>query len=280
MNGTAATLAAVALLAATAAAAPAGGYAVAVDGATTEIPTQSVTIGGETYTVDRVALRERNGTVSVEATGPPGDGYDVNLYDSAGDVRRSSRKSGGNTTTTFDLDVGPGTYAVVVYDGDIEALAAVVVAGYEVDLQTPDAAETGDAIGATVELNRTAGGTVERVEVVLAGEQTVRVPAEPTGETTYEATLPLDGLPAGSYDARGVVFGADTFGNGENEILGLGPGRTLTVEGHDAAHYAESDGTVGSSGLRASVDDWRTGETTTAVLRDVVDYWRTGDPVG
>lgn len=277
MNEAATLFAAVALLG-VAVAAPASSYAVAVGGDTTDVPAQSVPIDGEEFTVERVAVREQNGTVSVDAVGPEDDVYDVTLYDSDGDVHRSSRKSGGETTTTFGLDVDPGTYAVVVDDGTVQDLAAVVVAGYDVSLGAPDAAEAGDPVAATVELNRTAGGTVERVEVVVAGEETLRVPAEQTGETTYEATVDLD-VPVGSYETYGVAFGPDTFENGENEILAVGAGEALTVESGDVADYAGADGVVDTAELRTAVDDWRTGQLDTAVLRDVVDHWRTGQPV-
>lgn len=47
----------------------------------------------------------------------------------------------------------------------------------------------------------------------------------------------------------------------------------------DIGAYTNEADVVDTDGLRAAVDDWRSGEIDTDLLRDVVDYWRSGEQV-
>ena len=230
------------------------GYSVSVNGATTDVPTTSVSFGGNNHTIREVAVRGEGGSVTVDAQGQTNETYDVNLYNSDNDVVRSSRKSGGSSTTSFDLDCcSSGTYAVAVYDSEVQDIAGVVVAGYEVDLDVPSEAEKNSTVDATVTLRTTSGGTIERVEVVLIGDEIVRSTATRQSGSTYTTSISLDGVSTGDYDAYGVVFGNESFGDeDENEIIALGSAQSFTVQDDGSGG---SGGTGGSDGSRARTDD-------------------------
>ena len=245
---------AVALLGGGMAASAQSGYSVSVNGATTDVPTTSVSFGGNSHTISEVAVRSEGGSVTVDAQGQTNESYDVNLYNSDNDVVRSSRKSGGSSTTSFDLDCcSSGTYAVAVYDSEVQDIAGVVVAGYEVDLDVPSEAEKNSTVDATVTLRTTSGGTIERVEVVLIGDEVVRSTATRQSGSTYTTSISLDGVSTGDYDAYGVVFGNESFGDeDENEIIALGSAQSFTVQDDGSGG---SGGTGGSDGSRARTDD-------------------------
>lgn len=221
-----------------------GDYSVSVSGPTTDVPSTDVSFGGNTHTVTRVAVREPGDSVTVDADAPEGETYDVNLYNSDGDVVLSSRKRGGSTTTTFDLSCcEPGTYGVTLYDSEVKDLAGVVVAGYDVDVRMPSSAEQGTTVTTTVTLNDIGGGSVESVAVVLiGGGDTVVTEAELQRDSTYEATISLDNVATGSYDVYGVVFGPDTFDNGQHELIGLQNAPSFTVETDDGSDGSGSSG--------------------------------------
>ncbi len=65
------------------------------------------------------------------------------------------------------------------------------------------------------------------------------------------------------------------YGAGE---YGAGPYGDPT-EGPRLSDYANDEDVVDTTGLRAAIDDWRTGDIDTDFLRAVIDAWRTGDPV-
>ena len=229
-------------------------YSVSVSGATTDVPTTSVSFGGNSHTISEVAVRSEGGSVTVDAQGQTNETYDVNLYNSDNDVVQSSRKSGGSSTTSFDLDCcSSGTYAVAVYDSEVQDIAGVVVAGYEVDLDVPPEAEKNSTVDATVTLRTTSGGTIERVEVVLIGDEVVRSTATRQSGSTYTTSVSLDGVSTGDYDAYGVVFGNESFGDeDENEIIGLGSAQSFTVRDDGSGG---SGGTDGPDGSRTRTDD-------------------------
>ena len=221
-------------------------FSVSVDGSTTDVPERTVSFGGSDNVVGEVAVRDPGSSVTIDAEGPDDETYDVNLYNSDGDVVRSSRKRGGSTETTIDLGCcDPGTYAATVYDGEVVALTGVVVVGYDVALDLPDGVDSGNATDGTVELAATGGGTVERVEVVLVdGDEVFRFDAVSRGGSTYEATVDAADVPDGTYDAYGVVFSPDTFEGGQNEIIGLGARQSFTV----GDERGDDDGTGGPGG--------------------------------
>lgn len=233
----------VALVGGTVAATAQGGYSVSVSGSTTDIPSITVSFGGSSHTISEVGVRDPGGSVTVDAEGPQDTTYDVNLYNADGDIVQNSRKSGGSTTTEFDLGCcSPGTYGVAIYDGEVKDLAGVVVAGYEVTLDMPDSAERNSTVTATVELTETGGGSIEEVQVVLSGNgEDIRTTAQQQSGSTYEATIALDDVPTGSYDAHGIVLSPDEFANGQHEVIGLGAGQSFTVT-------ESSDGSDGDDG--------------------------------
>jgi hypothetical protein len=208
------------------------GYSISISGSTTDIPETTISFGGNDHTITEVGVRDEAGSITVDATAPADATYDVNLYNSDGEVVDGQRYAGGTSTTTLDLG-SPGTYGAAVYDSEVKDLTGVVVAGYEVELTIPDTATQGESVDATVELTDVGGGTIERVEVVLMGSETIRSTATTGGGSTYTTTISLDDARAGEYDAYGVVFSPEEFDNGENEIIGLSSGQEFTVEDGD-----------------------------------------------
>ena len=247
---------AVALLGSGMAVSTQSGYSVSVSGETTDVPTTSISFGGNSHTVREVAVRSEGESVTVDAEGQPNETYDVNLYNSDGDVVQSSRKQGGSSTTNFDLDCcSSGTYAASLYDSEVQDVAGVVVAGYDVDLEIPREAHQNATFEATVDLDTTRGGSIERVEVFFVGNEIIRSTATRQSDSTYTASVSLDDASTGSYDAYGVVFSPDTFDNGENEIIGLSSGQSFSVREDDGS------GETGDSTTRSTDDDSPVGTT-------------------
>ena len=265
---------AVALLGSGMAASTQSGYSVSVSGETTDVPTTSISFGGNSHTVREVAVRGEGESVTVDAEGQTNETYSVNLYNSDGDVVQSSRKGGGSSTTSFDLDCcSSGTYAPSLYDDEVQDVAGVVVAGYD-DLEIPREAHQNATFEATVDLDTTRGGSIERVEVFFVGNEIIRSTATRQSDSTYTASVSLDDASTGSYDAYGVVFSPETFDNGENEIIGLSSGQSFSVREDDGS------GETGDSTTRSTDDDSGTGSDNDSLVGTTDDNTTTGSPDG
>jgi hypothetical protein len=266
---------AVALLGSGMAVSTPSGYSVSVSGETTDIPTTSISFGGNSHTVREVAVRGEGESVTVDAEGQTNETYSVNLYNSDGDVVQSSRKGGGSSTTSFDLDCcSSGTYAPSLYDNEVQDVAGVVVAGYDVDLEIPREAHQNATFEATVDLDTTRGGSIERVEVFFVGNEVIRSTATRQSGSTYTASVSLDDASTGSYDAYGVVFSPETFDNGENEIIGLSSGQSFSVREDDGS------GETGDSTTRSTDDDSGTGSDNDSLVGTTNDNTTTDSPDG
>lgn len=104
-------------------------------------------------------------------------------------------------------------------------------------------------------------GLNRRTFVALAAVASVGRVEGSAGETV---------TPDGTVAPENVGYGAGGYG--------AGPYGDPTEE-PQLSDYANDDDVVDTAGLRAAIDDWRTGDIDTALLRAVIDAWRTGDPV-
>lgn len=199
-----------------------------------DIPTRTVTVGGDNFTVSAVARRYRGDRLRVDVTAPRSNAtYDVNLYNSNSRIEAFEAKNGSGTATFDTTRVPAGLYyAGVHYDGTTVEIHPVVLAAYEVTLEVPGDGKSGSTASATVSVH---GGTRERpptfVQVVIGDERRERrVNASADSAGTYTAEFAVD-LPAGEYVAYGVARGDNETDAGEKTLVGLSDGHTYRVSG-------------------------------------------------
>lgn len=194
-----------------------------------DLPPRTVTFQGQTFTVSGT-LRTDPGTPHDVEVDAPDVVYRVYVYNSDQQIVES-RRGDGPSSFTFDFDgYVPGSYALVVnYDGVFEDVFPVVVEGYTVAHDAPDAAESGDSIEVTVDVTETvADEPPAAVTVIVAdADMSVRTRADRTGDT-YTATVSLAEVDAGTYTIWAVAQGNETA-FGHQTVLGMSTPDTLDV---------------------------------------------------
>ncbi|WP_254864728.1 hypothetical protein [Halovivax gelatinilyticus] len=200
----------------------------------TDTPTQTVTIHGDTYTITSIATADPDASFSATIDVPDGSSWVLDIYNDNEQIEIDSITGGGPDTVTVPTDgVEPGTYALTLQSGgDVQVVKPLVVEGYAVDLNAPSSHPPDEPLDLTVDATPTAAsGDPPAVEVVVwNGDSHERLTAESVGEYTYEATV--DGLEPGSYQIYAAAVGTDTV-MGEPEVLGASGGSWVTVEESD-----------------------------------------------
>ena len=205
------------------------GYSLSIDDSTT-VPEQTVTVDGEEYDINAIAVRERNEELEIQATVPDGDiEYYVDLRNSDNQIVKSELVIGSDEIT-FTTDIEPGSYVVVLDDSGFQAIHPLVIASYDVELAIPDKIDTDSSVTATVNLQLLEGSNEpHEVEVIIGDDdRNQRVPAERVSDGTYEAELQGDDLPEGDYQAYAVARSSEEVEDGENEIVGVSDGHVVT----------------------------------------------------
>jgi hypothetical protein len=214
----------------------------------TDIPTREITIRGATYEFSTLGSVETGGSVDLSISAPSDDQfYRVYLYNSS--ETPVIRESGtGNSTITFNLgDQNPGTYAFALQErGTTVAAYPLVIKGYELNLNTSDQVPAGDSLIANISLTQTEPNvTTDRVEIVVAGQDSQLTETASQDNNSYVATVSTDPLAEGSYLMYANVRGTNTVFN-EQEILGVSKSNTITVGDSGSSGGGSSDD--GSSG--------------------------------
>lgn len=219
-----------------------------------ETPAETVDIANEEYEIDELGVIEPGTTIEIDVTSP--DSYDVLLYTTE---KQYEDTAGGESSERFavgdggDLDTSaldPGTYMLSLEpDGEgRQAVAPVVVQGYDVSLAYPSTVEAGDDVTfeATVEPLED-GNRDQPADVELAiwdGEEATEITLEHDGGTDYETTE-SPGLEPGTYDVYGAVPGDDRV-EGYPTVLAVSDGDELTVT--DGTADGGDDEPAGSPG--------------------------------
>lgn len=189
-----------------------------------DVPSRTVTQGGDTFTITTVARADPGETVSATVDAPSGDNVNLFLLNSNQAIVTALSGTG---TTTFDItlnesDFSAGTYAFVVqHNGTRKAIQPLVVRGYSVSVDPPTEAVVGDNVTVTADIDKLRGENKDSVEIVLANDDTsLRATAKQTDDDEYEATINTQAVSSGSYDAYANVRGGSRV-LGEKELLGL-----------------------------------------------------------
>lgn len=238
------------------------GYDLSVAGSV-DTPDRTIPVDGHQFTVTEVASVAPNGTLAVDVAAPDDGEYELLLYDSDRRIVTSvdAHANGSHEIQTDGLE--PGSYLLVLRDDEVRAVHPVVVDGYAVDVDAPDAAQTGTSTRVVVSVDGVqSSGEPHRVTVVASnGEETVSAVAEREADGRYVAALDLADVPPGEYAVLASVHGEEEV-HGRQEPLGLSEERALEVTtepvddewtaGTPTERGAERSTTEGAEGSSAS----------------------------
>ena len=230
------------------------GYSLSIDDSTT-VPEQTVTIDGEEYDIDAIAVRERHEELVIQATVPSEDiDYYVDLRNSDNQIVQSESVIGSDEIT-FTTDIEPGSYVVVLDDGGFQAIHPLIIPSYDVELAIPDEIDSGSSATATVNLQLLEGSNEpHEVEVIIGDDdRNQRMTAERVSDGTYEAEFQGDDLPDGDYRAYAIARSSEEVEDGENEIVGVS-------DGHVVTYTSEQSGADDGAGAGGGGDDGEPGD--------------------
>lgn len=204
-----------------------------------DTPTETVTIAGEEYDIDEIAVIEPGEPLEVHVSSS--SNYFVMLYNeneqSEADRYMTSDEDVvvlGDENDDFDTnDLEPGTYMLSLEpSGDREAVTPVVVQGYDIDLTYPTTVEADSKIDltATVEPRGSLDQPDDVEGVIWADGAHHEVTLEHDGGTEYSASVAADELASGTHNVYATVLGDDTV-EGYPVSLAVEDGPQLTVDG-------------------------------------------------
>lgn len=215
-------------------------YEISVVGAI-DVPTETVESGGNTYEIDEIGAVEQGETITIDVTSP--GSYEVPLYDTDEQIETIAND---DEIETDGLE--PGTYMLVLEpdEGSQEAIAPVVVQGYDLSLDYDTSVEAGSDVTFEATAEPLADlDQPDRVELAIwDGETATELTLERTDGTSYETTTSVTDLEPGTYDVYGAVLGDDTV-RGYETVDAVADGPSLTVMEPDD-ESDETDGTAGS----------------------------------
>ncbi|WP_253739023.1 hypothetical protein [Halohasta salina] len=214
-----------------------------------DTPTREITLRSTTYEVSALGRAEPDSSVDLTVDAPDNQFYRVYLYNSS--QTPVIRESGtGDSKLTFDLSgQDPGTYMFALQEqGTTQVIHPLVIKGYGVDLDTPDQVSSGDSFTADISLSQTGSDlTADRVEVVVAGQESQITETASENGDSYTATVSTDPLSDGSYSVYANVRGTNTVYN-EQEILGVSSTNEVIVgdnENTDGDETTDNENTDG-----------------------------------
>ncbi|WP_286672166.1 PGF-CTERM sorting domain-containing protein [Halorarius halobius] len=229
-----------------------------------DTPSRNVDIEGETFTVSSVAQRSPGEELAVPVDAPDSSiQYEVYLYNEDFEIVDTKAMQGDGTARFQTGSYAAGSYlAAVYYDGDVDALHPVVIAGYTTSLSIDSSVESGESTTATVEVQAGSESLPpHRVQVVIGSDsKSIRTDATKQSTGTYTATVDVD-LSPGSYFAYGVVRGSSETENGRDVVLSVSPGQDLTVTEASTSTPTESPSDGGGTGGGGTGGDGPAGGT-------------------
>lgn len=198
------------------------------------IPDQTTTYQGSEYAVDSITRIFSGDSVSVSTNGPSNGTYDINLRGPDNQIVSSHSKTGESSHTFDYFGAGEaGTYAVTIRDNnELQSVHPVVLAGYEISVNSSDSVTAGDSATVTATVSERAvekHSSLDYVELVVGTDEVqVQKQMEKQDDGTYTTTVSTNDLEPATYDMYLTVRGEAEVRR-RPEFLAVSDQRTLTV---------------------------------------------------
>lgn len=202
------------------------GYSLAPSPAV-DVPDRKISFEGTEYNITHIGHVVPGRAISVEVDAPPGQSFDLYLYNGEREILDRHRDQAGQVVS-FDIPAGnpnyrPGTYVLALeHDGVFKAIAPFVIAGFAVNVRAPHSAIDGESVPVTAELKIVNNSkAISDLQVVVGNEtHQDRTTLVSQGRRIYTGTVSLNGLSLGNYSLYIVVRGNETV-FGHREVLGI-----------------------------------------------------------
>ena len=228
-------------------------YEITVEGSI-DTPTREVNIRDGTYEVSAIAKSTSGSPLDVTVQAPD-ESYQVFLYNAEEDAEEA-KTADGNATVEFELaELDAGTYMfAVVEGGTVERIHPLVIKGYEASAQVPDSGTVGESFTVEVSTEQIQDNvTADRVEVVVAGQNTQIAESASLQGDTYTKTIDTSSFSSGSYRVYANVRGENTEFN-QQEIIGVSDAHTIELDPENSESSGDSGSDPGS-GSDSDSDD-------------------------
>jgi len=199
-----------------------------------DIPDQTTTYQDTEYTVGSITRVFAGESVSVQTTVPSNATYDLHFRGPDNQIVSTHSGTGDSTHTLDYFGAGQaGTYVVTVRDkNQIQSVHPVILAGYELTVESPDSVTAGDSATITANLSEQSvekHSSLDHVELVI-GTDTIQIQErmEQQGDGTYRTTVSTADLDTETYNMYVTVRG-DAEVRQRPEILGVSDQTTLTI---------------------------------------------------
>jgi len=242
-----------------------------------DIPEQTTTYQGTEYTVDSITRLYDGESVNINADAPSDATYDINLRGPDNEIISSERKSGDSIHTIEYFGTGEaGTYAVTIYDdNDPQTVHPVVLAGYEISVQSPDSVRSGDSVTVEADLTEQSiakHSNLDYVELIIGNEDVqVQQRLESQGDSTYATSVSTTDLDTGTYNMYVTVRGDEDVRK-RAEFLAVSDQIEITIteqsteSSGDSTDGGSTGGSVGGTEQTATATERTTTSTPTATL--------------
>jgi len=239
-------------------------YEISVAGSI-DTPTREVNLEGATYNVSAIGKANAGSTIDVTVSAPDSEQlYRVYLYNSDKQIVKGNTGT-GDATLTFELDgLDTGTYMFAVQEqGANKKIHPLVIKGYETTLTMPESATIGDTVTVDISTEQIQqNATQDRVEVVVAGQETqISKSASESGDS-YSTTIDTDSFTAGTYRVYANIRGEKVVYD-QQEIYGVSDAHTLTVNSQGETTEAPNGNAGGSESDNTGTQSPATEATTT-----------------
>lgn len=239
-------------------------YGLSVSGSV-DAPDRTLPVAGHQFTATEVASVEPGDALSVDVAAPQDGGYELLLYDSDQRIVRRVDATAGERHTVDTEDLEPGAYLLVLRDEEVRAVHPVVVDGYAVDVNAPDAVEAGKSTTVVVSVSRERSTRDPAAVTVVAsnGEESSSAAAERRSDGRYVASLDFADASPGEYTVLAIVRGEDVV-YGRPEPLGVSDEHALTVTMDPVDDEWTTQAHEGSNAGRTATDDTETSSQSTS----------------
>ena len=165
----------------------------------------------------------------------------------------------GNDETLTLTDADPGTYAVVMQNGERYAAQPLVISGYQISNINVEESQTEAVVSMDVsEISGADPESIAGVSVVVddSSDTGETFNAANTGGNTYEATIDYSDLPSGERESYITVLSDDTvafledeIADGNNEPVAIQSIGAIAVPDEESGEDSDpDDGTSGTTG--------------------------------
>ena len=218
-----------------------------------EIPTETVTFEGQTYTLNSVSRIASGESVTVTTSVPDGASYDLNLRGPDNQLISSESLTGDASNTFSFFGSGEaGTYAATIQDdGSTVAVHPIVIAGYDITVDDPGSVAAGGEVTVTASVTERdveRHSSLDTVQVIV-GNEDVQAVQELTADDdgSYTGTISTADIEPDTYNVYAVVRGDEEVRQ-RAELLGVSETVSLTVESGETATDSETGGAGGGGG--------------------------------